>query len=117
MAALRSQPDPGMSAARNLRVVEHRGAPRIELRLAEATDADVVSRLAELDSAPKLTGEVVIALVDGDPVAGVSLRDRRVVANPFVPTEEAVALIQLRAEHLSGPRERHRLRPSRRRLS
>jgi hypothetical protein len=74
----------------------------IELRLAQPNEADLVRGLAELDSAPELTGQVVIALIDGDPVAGLSLVDQRVVANPFVATSEAVALLRLRAEHLSG---------------
>lgn len=79
----------------------------VELRFAHATDTDVVRRLAELDSAPELTGEVVIALVNGDAVAGLSLLDQRVVANPFVSTTEAVALLRLRATHLSpSPRRR-----------
>ena len=78
----------------------------IELRLARATDTKVVRRLAELDSAPELTGEVVIALVNGDAVASLSLLDQRVVANPFVPTSEAVALLRLRAKHLSPPSRR-----------
>jgi hypothetical protein len=85
-------------------------APRVELRLAEAGDARVVARLADLDSAPELEGPVLLALLDGDAVAGMSLRDGRVVADPFVPASQAVALLRLRAEHLSGARIRRRLR-------
>lgn len=83
-----------------------RSAPTIELRLARAPETNVVHWLAELDSAPELTGEVVIALVNGDAVASLSLLDQRVVANPFVPTREAVALLRLRAKHLSAPTRR-----------
>jgi hypothetical protein len=75
----------------------------IELRLARPSEAEAIRRLAELDSSPELTGQVVIALINGDAVAGLSLVDQRVVANPFVPSGEAVALLRLRAEHLSGP--------------
>jgi hypothetical protein len=87
----------------------------IQLRLGTATDRDVVRRLAELDDAPALAEPVLLAFSDGEPVAGLSLRDRRVVANPFVPTSDAVALLRLRAEHLSGgrtdcPRRRRKLR-------
>jgi hypothetical protein len=78
----------------------------VELRLAGPTEASSVRRLAELDSAPELTGDVVIALVDGDAVAGLSLLDQRVVANPFVPTCDAVALLRLRAKHLGAPTRR-----------
>jgi hypothetical protein len=85
-------------------------APRVELRLADASDAHVVARLADLDSARGLEGPVLLALLDGDAVAGMSLRDGRVVADPFVPASQAVALPRLRAEHLSGTRVRRRLR-------
>jgi hypothetical protein len=84
-------------------------APTIELRVAHADEVQVVRRLAALDDAPELEGQVVLALIGGEAVAGLSLRDRRVVANPFVPTGEAVALLRLRAEHLSPARPRHRL--------
>ena len=85
-------------------------APRVELRLADAGDAPVVRRLADLDSAPEPEGPVLLALLDGDAVAGMSLHDGRVVANPFVPANQAVALLRLRAEHLSGAPVRRRLR-------
>ena len=48
-------------------------AKDIELRFAHANEAAVVRRLGELDSAPELTGQVVIALLNGEPVAGLSL--------------------------------------------
>jgi hypothetical protein len=83
----------------------------IQLRLAAPTDADVVRRLAELDDAPPIGGPTLLALSDGEAVAGLSLSDGRVVANPFVPTRDAIALLRLRAGHLSDGR-----RPARRRL-
>lgn len=73
----------------------------IELRPAHPDEADVVRWLAQLDDAPMLAGEVLLALVDGQAVAALSLWDGRVVANPFVPTEDAVALLRLRALHVS----------------
>jgi hypothetical protein len=87
-----------------------RRSPTIELRFPHPNEAMAVRRLAELDSSPALTGQVVIALVNGDPVAGMSLRDQHVVANPFVPTREAVALLRLRAEHLSDAPPDRKLR-------
>jgi hypothetical protein len=42
-------------------------------------------------------------------VAALSLSDQRVVANPFVPTGDAVALLRLRAEHVLRARRRPRL--------
>jgi hypothetical protein len=82
----------------------------IELRLARADEALVLHRLAQLDDAPDLDGDALMALIDGDPIAALSLSDRRVVANPFVRTEHAVSLLRIQADHLFGRRERRRLR-------
>lgn len=85
-------------------------AARVELRSAGgAADGVAVARLAVLDEAPALNGRVLLALLDGHAVAAVSLEDGRVVANPFVPTANAVAMLRLRAEQLVGP-PRHRRR-------
>ena len=80
----------------------------VALRLAGPDEAQVVRRLASLDDAPPLTGQVLLALVDGQAVAALSLSDGRVVANPFLPTEAAVGLLRLRAKHLSVKRPRRR---------
>jgi hypothetical protein len=82
----------------------------VELRLARADESRVLHRLAALDDAPDLDGEVLLALVDGKAIAALSLSDRRVVANPFVRTENAVTLLRIQADHLFGRRERRRLR-------
>jgi len=74
----------------------------LALRVAENDEAPVVRRLAALDDAPPLKGEVLLALVDDEPVAAVSLRDGRVVANPFRRTADTVRLLSLRASQLSG---------------
>jgi hypothetical protein len=86
-------------------------APAIELRLVGADEAHVVRRLAELDDAPELVGQVLLALIDGDAVAGLSLHDLRVVADPFVSTRDAVALLRLRAELVTTARARRRWLP------
>jgi hypothetical protein len=85
-------------------------APSIELRLAHADESRVLHRLAQLDDAPDLDGEALLALIDGEAIAALSLSDRRVVANPFVRTEHAVTLLRIQADHLFGRRERRRLR-------
>jgi hypothetical protein len=89
-------------------VAEPANAAALALRLAAAEDGHVVGDLAALDDAPVPEGEVLLALIDGEAVAALSLRDGRVVANPFVHTEAAVALLRLRAEHVSGRRARRR---------
>jgi hypothetical protein len=91
------------SAARSARAV----APR----QAQADDARALRLLAELDEEPELAGNALLALVDGEAVAALSLEDGRVVANPFVATSDAVALLKLRARHVIGRRVR---RPHRR---
>jgi hypothetical protein len=85
-------------------------SPPVGLRLAGSHDTHLVARLAALDDAPELEGPVLLALINDQAVAGLSLLDGRVIANPFVATSEAVALLRLRAEHLSGRRARRRLR-------
>jgi hypothetical protein len=90
---------------------EAMNAPAVSLRIAGADDEQVVRDLAALDDAPAPQGDVLLALIDGEAVAALSLRDGHVVANPFVPTEAAVALLRLRAQHVSSRRPRRR-RPS-----
>jgi hypothetical protein len=89
----------------------------IVLRLAADADAPALRRLAALDDAPALQGSVLMAVVDGEPTAALSLDDRRVVANPFRLTEHEVTLLRMQAEHMAlrlpRPRRRRlpRLRP------
>jgi len=87
----------------------------VAIRLAEADDARVLKNLAELDEESELSGQTLLALMDGEVVAAMSLDDGRVVSNPFVATSDAVSLLKLRAHHLVGravrqPRRRWRPR-------
>ena len=93
------------------------GARVVALRQADVDDAGALRVLAELDEQPELSGGVLLALVDGEIVAAMSLGDGRVVANPFVATAGAVALLRVRAQQLAGVAVRWpRLRRPRRRL-
>jgi hypothetical protein len=96
-----------------------RAGPAVELRPARAADADVVRQLAELDDAAELEGPVLLAVVGSRAVAAIALDDGRVVADPFVPTAHAVALLRVRARHLShgSARRRRRIRLPRIRLA
>lgn len=78
----------------------------VALRPAHDDEAILVRRLAQLDDSRPLEGDVLLAVVDGKPVAALSLCDGRVVADPFQPTAEAVALLRLRAMQLSSARVR-----------
>jgi hypothetical protein len=44
----------------------------------------------------------LLALIDGKAVAALSLRDGRVVANPFVRTDAEVVLVRLRRARAAG---------------
>jgi hypothetical protein len=95
---------------------QRRAARATELRFAGAEDAAAVRRLADLDEEPELQYPVLLALLDGEAVAALSISDGRVAANPFVPTTEAVALLRLRAQQLASQRgrsSRRWLHPSR----
>lgn len=85
----------------------------LTLRLADIADGAAVHRLEALDESVPLAGRILLASRDSEIVAALSLTDGHVAANPFVPTEEAVALLRLRARHLarpSQPRRRWRVR-------
>jgi hypothetical protein len=77
----------------------------VTVRVALPSDARAVARIADLDSsyeaprAPLLVGERGGAIV-----AALSLRDGHLVANPFVPTADLVALLRLRARQLRRKR-------------
>ena len=69
-----------------------------------ATDRDAVAlaRLAELDSAPPLLGEVLLAEEKGVVVAATSLADGRMIADPFRLAGPARAAIRARARALGA---------------
>jgi hypothetical protein len=67
------------------------------LRPATSADSADLERLAALDSARPLAGEVVLAHADGEVRAAVSLETGRVVADPFYPSLELVPLLRAAA--------------------
>ena len=74
----------------------------VVLRLAQDTDKLAVRRLAALDSALPLGGDVIVALSGGDIAAAISIHSGRVIADPFRPTADLVALLQARLGLLRG---------------
>jgi hypothetical protein len=76
------------------------------LRPSTAADAAALERLAALDSASPLTGDVMLAYAGGDVRAALSLETGRAVADPFYPSAELVEL--LRAASGSSSRRRRR---------
>jgi hypothetical protein len=73
--------------------------PSLILRLAKPADAALVRRLAQLEGA-KPPREALIAELEGDVLAAISLYDGRVVADPFQRTEHAVGLLRLRRRQI-----------------
>jgi hypothetical protein len=70
----------------------------LTIRPAQYTDDDALARLAAVDSArPLAGGQVLVAEADGRLIAAVSLHDGRAVADPFVPSADAVEILRLHA--------------------
>ena len=87
----------------------------LTIRRAAPADAPALARLAVLDSAPDLRGDVIVAEVTGELWAAHSLTDGRVLRDPFRATSEAAELLALRAAYLRkdvtlrGGRSRRRM--------
>lgn len=76
--------------------------PPVTIRFAGAHDAGVLAALAQLDSADPLVLPALIAEVDGELRAALSLRDGAVIADPFRPTAALVELLRTRARQLAS---------------
>ena len=79
----------------------------VVLRVAREDDTPAVRRLACLDSAMPLGGDVLVAVRDGEISAAISLHSGRIVADPFQPTADLVSLLQARFALLSGTHHLH----------
>jgi hypothetical protein len=84
----------------------------ITIRLSRPTDVDELRRVAERDSRPVPAGEMLIAIVEGEIRAAISLSGGEAIADPFHPTEELVRMLALRRSEVQAeaPRPRRRLR-------
>lgn len=83
----------------------------VAIRRAGAPDRETLDRLASLDSAGTVMGEVLIALVDDEATAAIELATGRIVADPFRPTVHLVEQLQQRADELEEQAvQRRRLR-------
>jgi hypothetical protein len=83
------------------------------LRPATSADTADLERLAALDSARPLGGEVLVAFAGGELRAALSLETGRSVADPFWPSADLVELLEAAA----GDRPRRRLGRLRRRTA
>jgi hypothetical protein len=72
----------------------------LTIRAATPGDDAVLTRLATLDSSPRLRGQTLLAERDEVAVAAVALTSGHVVADPFHRTSDAVHLLRLRRYQL-----------------
>ena len=83
---------------------------RVTVRHAHVGDEQALARLAALDSREIPQGPALVAEADARILAALPLGSGRPIADPFVPTAELVALLQLRAAQLDLKHERRGLR-------
>jgi hypothetical protein len=76
------------------------------LRPATSADTAELERLAALDSARPLEGDVLLAYAGGEVRAALAVESGRAVADPFWPSGDLVELLRAAA----GDRPRRRLR-------
>ncbi|HEY6775550.1 MAG TPA: hypothetical protein VI122_03485 [Thermoleophilaceae bacterium] len=90
----------------------------VTVRPSRPADESGLARLAALDSARPLRGPALVAESDSRILAALPLGSGRPIADPFEPTAEIVALLELRKQQLaeagraSGGRLRSLLRGS-----
>ena len=71
-------------------------------------DVDALRRLAQRDTRALPDGELLIALVNGETRAAISLTNGETVADPFHRTEELVGMLTLRSSLLRGTTRQRR---------
>lgn len=87
--------------------------PAMTIRLARAEDGGLLRDLAVLDSARPLAGAVLVAIVEGRLWAAYGLGDERTIADPFLPSAQAAALLRLRARQMRAASTREKSRSMR----
>lgn len=86
----------------------------LTIRQATESDAQAIARLAQLDAKRAPSGDVLVALAGGAPIAALSVNDDHAVADPFSLSSEAVELLRLRAAQEHDGEHRNWLRALRR---
>jgi hypothetical protein len=74
----------------------------ITIRAAGSEDVEALNRLAQRDSRAVPEGELLVALVDGEARAAISLVSGKIIADPFQRTEELVEMLTLHASEPSA---------------
>ena len=72
----------------------------VTVRRSTSADQGALARLAALDSASPPRGPALVAEADSRMLAALPLGSGRPIADPFEPTAELVALLELRREQM-----------------
>ena len=90
-------------------------AAGVVIRPARPDEADALATLAQLDASRAPRGDVLVADVQGELWAAVSIDDGHAVANPFRPSGELAFRLSERARelHAGSKRTRGRVRRAR----
>src|SRR3954452_6101056 len=91
----------------------HLARGQVIVRHAHPCDAMALGRLAALDSGSAPAGAALVAESDARILAALPLGSGRPIADPFEPTAELVALLELRRAQLSKERQQRRPRGAR----
>ena len=83
----------------------------VTVRRSTSADESALTRLAALDSGSPPRGPALVAMADERMLAALPLGSGRPLADPFEPTAELVALLELRRSQIekadsSAPRRR-----------
>ena len=92
--------------------------PDMTIKRLGPADREALAGLAGRDSSNVPPGAVIAAVTPGGALlAAISLETRELVADPFLPTDHAVAILRVRARQLRGVEHEGRRRRFRRRSS
>jgi hypothetical protein len=72
------------------------------IRIADTDDERALEHLAELDGQRPLSGPVLVGEIDGIRAAALSLRDGRIVADPFRHTAVLRQVLRMRASAMES---------------
>lgn len=89
----------------------------LTIRRAGPDDRETITRLSQLDGKRNPSGEVLMALCGGVPIAALAVEDDLAIADPFTLSSEAVELLRLRAAQEHQTERRSWLRALRRGVS
>jgi hypothetical protein len=74
----------------------------VTVRRSSSSDAGALARLAALDSARPPRGPALVVEADSRMLAALPLGSGRAIADPFHPTAELVALLELRRSQIES---------------